>query len=710
MSGARLTSFGLTIDSIEPYIVRPGWAQRFYPKDAWLHADSVVSKDATTGEEQVWREPVTGCMMLAPRYDDTQDTTVAATTQSGGEWKDATGLWGQTCTFAHQTDSSESASSITGVSYEANQCLWLDLYFYEHTASDWLCQVSWGNGWRLDIQRTGEAQLFCTYMGTTELRARGRMTTGSQTIFGQHIRIGLFALKRSLVLVTSSLLPPEAGLAIEHRSPTAQAPISGDWTDPSEIWGSGACTVAGSDGAYIVGIRSVTYHEEGTWESPVARMYPLMETENGEGYTDSPTLGQDWVNPSGCSVLHTIVDENGDAFGAGVDVTKFRDKIAFTGTGGRTPHVFWTEVRSAVATADQGASEIDAGTWVQSVEETLSLDDHGHEVTVHFKPDVGELEGQHRWAMNLYCKMTTNGAPRSCFYARVPKWRQFERTDQLEWLNGPNRLAKLRRPMISDARVYDGIEHTTVVQELLETAGVVAADYSIDVDQLGRTLPEAVEDEAPLYRFANGTTVWEAIDHICKTFSGWHLWVDRSGVFHYGACDDDTSKATFLKGGSGSDNSFLQATNRVVMSYDTEVDDSQFYNQIWVVGEDEDGNVIVGFWQSDTWAQAANNYPAGQPDCTVGERRVLIYIDPALNTPTVVEATLDILKTNHGTPRYLATIRSGYDDDLLPGDYVTLDAMLWQIQTITTEITADGAFATYTLLYKGEWRKRNEED
>jgi hypothetical protein len=96
-------------------------------------------------------------------------------------------------------------------------------------------------------------------------------------------------------------------------------------------------------------------------------------------------------------------------------------------------------------------------------------------------------------------------------------------------------------------------------------------------------------------------------------------------------------------------------------------------------------------------------------DYSIGERRPLIYIDPALNTQEVVEATLEVLKANHQYPRYTRMVRSALDLNLLPGQYVTFAALAWQIQTISTEITADGAFATYSLLYKGDWTKRNEE-
>lgn len=706
----RLTAFGLTIDKIEPYIKRPGWAHRFYPRDAWLHPDGIVSTDGTTGEEQVWREPITGCMMLAPKYDDTQDTTLSGTSRTAGEWKETTGLWGQTCTFLHQVNANEADSSVeSGSNFAANQCLWVDVYFYEHSAADWKATIEWGGAWKLEIQRTGEALLYETYDSTVYLRARGRVTTGADNVFGKPIRLGLFALKRSLVLVTSSQLPPEAGMAIEHRSSTAVAPVSGDPKDPSTIWAAGTCKVSVSDGAYIVGMRYVTYHTSGSWMSPVTRMYPLMASANGQGFTGTPTLADDWVVPSGCAVLHSIRDQNGDVFGAGVDITVFRDRIAMTGSGSATPHVFWTELRTPIETADQESEEIDAGVWVQSVQETLSLDEHGHDVSVVFKPDVGEIEGQHRYALNLYCTMTVNGQPRTTFYARTPKWRRFERTDQLEWPACQNRLAKLRKVMISDARVYDGLEHTTVVQELLETAGVTAAHYSIATDEMHLTLPEAVEDEAPLYRFANGTTVWEAIDHICKTFSGWHLYVDRSGVFCYAPCTDTTSQATFEQGGAGTESSFLDDVNRAAMADETDLDDSQLYNEIWVVGEDADGNTLIGFWQTNTWYyQNDYNYP-GSANYSIGERRPLIYIDPALNTQEVVEATLEVLKANHQYPRYTRTVRSALDTSLLPGQYVTFALQSWQIQTISTEITGDGAFATYTLLYKGTWSKRNEE-
>lgn len=708
---AKVTSLGLTIDATEPYIKRPGWAHRFYPREAWRHDDCIVSTDGTTGEEQVWREPLTGTMMLAPRYDDTQDLTLAGTTQTGGEWVEALGLWGQTCTYLHQTDSTAADTAVeTNSSFEANQCLWVDLWLYEHSASDWKVTIEWGAAWKLEIQRTGEAQLFCTYQGNTELRARGRMTTGAESVFDKHLRIGLFALKRSIVMVSSSLLPIEAGegMAIVHRSSTAVAPVSGDKTDPSTIWDTGTCKITVSDGAYVVGIKYVTYHTGGSWISPTTRMYPLMAANAGQGFTGSPTLDDDWIAPSGCAVIHSLTDSAGAAFGAGADITVFRDKIAFSGNGSRTPHVFWSEIRTPVETDDQVVTNVDAGDWVQAIEEQLSLDDHGHEVNVHFKPTVGELEGQHRWTLNVYCLLTVNSKARTAFYARTPHWREFERNDQLEWLGCENRLAKLRKVMISDARVYDGLIHTDVVKELLETAGVTSAHYSITTDPLSRTLPEAVEDEAPLYRFSNGTTVWEAIDHICRTFSGWHMYLNRSGVFCYDPCDTTTSKASFVEGGSGASSSFLSAVNRREMEWVTDVEEQQYYNEIWVVGEDEEQNTLIGFWQLDTWTLSAS-FPSGEPDQSVGERRPLIYIDPALNTQDAVDAALDVLKTNHGTPRYIATMKSGFDEDLLPGDYVTIASMNagdWQIQTISTEINQDAAFATYTLEYKGAWRSR----
>lgn len=718
------TTIGLLHQVAENSLVTGRYCKRFYPKDCWVGTGAEISENATTGQLLLYREPITDTIMLAPLYNVDADTTDAACTQTGGTWAEVQNLWGTTCKYLEQTDSTASTTTVKPTTaYSAGQAFWIDLFLRENSSADYTVQIDWGLIWRMTIRRDGACVLL--HKGTPEagegdykVVSKGTLTEGAGSLFGQRYTLSFWPLKRKVMLVKCGL--SDHGKETRTMLLDEDAPaLMGSGTDPWTITYEDSPKVTVSGGSYVVGFRKMTYESLGQWLSPVANMHELRAAEGGPGYTAVITPTVDWVNWGGAASV-TMCDADGVALADAADKTTYRLKLVMTpGTGNNwSPHFFWAQVDVGEDVALNGALQAQEGSYVQKLSETLSLEDGSHNVTVEFRPlELTDPGGLGSYALkdciNAYCTLSIGGTARTTFYTADPDWRVFEKHGQLVWPNCQSRLQRLKHYMISDATAYDGMEHNLAVTSLLELTGlVVGDDFYCAADALPETsfLPIAPEDEDALFRYANGTTVYDAIKHICDKFSGWHLHTGSDGKVRYEPLNSTTLQGTFSTTSTG------VAENRRIRSWQTRADSSQFYNQIWVVGEADNGDILVGFWQAPTSWEITTGYGGtpGHPDAMVGEQRKLILIDPALNTQAHVDQALSVLQTRHGQPKLLATMTSGFDAALRPGQWIEADnapesglagisMSNWKILSMTTEVTQDDANSTYELEWQGVW-------
>lgn len=690
-----VTTFQLLLNAQEEYVSSAQYSEQFLPRQL-LDAKATISTDGTTGEREVWVDPVTHTLSLAPRYDVDVDTNEANTTTTSGTWKAVNGLWGTTCDMMHQTNTAAGTTSIAmDAAFPVNARLWVDLHFYERAPGGWKAQLYWGNGWRLDIYADGKAEIFeQDAEAAWQHQDTGCILPTNGSVFGKHIRLGIWHCRTRTVFISSSELAGDQVACVTRR---AQSTAGTEDSDPWTIFKAGAVTLTVSGGAYVFGVREVTFPDSGSALYPVTTMHELQ----AEGYTGTPTIELtegEWL-PTGTSVAHSIVDSAGAAFGGGADQTRYRDKLLLTASTDNksTPQVYWSRVRVPPNHSTPADSSEDLSSYVQKVSERLALEDHAHEVTIELKPGV-----KYAWQQvpQAYGTLTIDGVARTAFYATDPELTQFETTYQLKWLQCQNRAKKLKQAIISDKDFYDGQLHTDAVKDLLGLAGVSSTSYTIADDPEQRRLPHTDEGEAPLFQFANGTTVFDAIKYICDTFSGWSLHIGGDGKFRY---EDLRSTAT-------SSHSFYDTSTGTAatdkserkMEWTQRIDASQYYNQIWVIGEDEEGQVLVAYWEDPSGWTPTGDWPIATVDNYIGERRKLLYIDPALVTMQDVEACLDILRKEHDWPILRGTLKAWYEPNLRPGQWVMAgtdydSSVAWRIEGITTEVDPDAAFATYEL-------------
>lgn len=717
-----ISSISLLDQVAENAIVNGRYCKRFYMKDVWIEDGADVEKNATTGLPKLHREPVTNTIMLTPSYDATVDTADADCTQTGGTWKEVLLPWGSG-TYLEQTDSSAGETDCKPTTaYPAGQAFWIDLFLRSSTAADYLVTITWGAIWRLKIRRDGSAVMECKATPEGEETdykpvATGSLTENGADVFGKRHTLSFWPMKRRTMLVKTGVWGSSMGLQTALVADMGEDAGYSEGYEPWTITHEDSPKVTVSDGGYIIGFRKMTYEADGYWMSPVTVINEYAEGAGGPGFTDAPTLSADYVLWGG-SVTHSVRDKDGVAFGGGADKTVYRDRLDLESDGTHTlsPQVFWTQVEIPENVAENGALESEIGDYVQRITEKLALEDGSHNVTVEFRPlEIDDPGGLGSWdlkdCINAYWKLQLNGAARTAGYTADPEWRVFEGFGQLVWPECQNRLLKAKHTMISDATAYDGMVHTEAVASLLSLCGwVVTEDFLYAIDETGLRLPNATEDEEPLFRFSNGTTVFDAIRYICEKFSGWNLVVDSDGTINYQPMYDETIQATFSTTSEG------VAENRRMRDWQTRADSSQFYNQIWVVGEAPNGDILVEYWQAPVSWTISTGYGGspGYPDATVGEQRKLIYIDPALNTQAACEQSMLVLKERHGKPKLLASMTSGYDGALRPGMWVEADnppesgiaglsMSKWKILSINTEVDQDDAKASYELEWQGVW-------
>lgn len=694
-----VTTFQLLMNVQEEYVSTAQYSERFVPRDL-LNANATISTDGTTGEREVWVDPVTHTLSLAPRYDVDVDTNVANTTTTSGTWKAVNGMWGTTCDVMHQTDTSAAETSIVmDAAYPVNARLWVDLHFYERAPGGWKAQLFWATDWRLDIYADGQVDLFCKDdEGVYQKRDRGSILPINGSVFGKHIRLGIWHCRTSSVFVSSSELGGDNVATMTRNAPSTAGTED---TDPYTIFKAGAVTLTVASGSYLFGVREVTFPDSGTATYPVATMVELQ----AEGYTGTPTLELskgEWL-PTGTAVAHSVVDPDGVAFGGGADQCRYRDRLVLTASTDNksTPQVYWSKVRVPPGYTTPTNSSEDLSVYVQRVSERLSLEDHSHEVSIELKP--GE---QWTWAPwpQAYGTLAIDGVARTAFYASDPEYTEFEGTYQVKWLQCQNRMKKLKQCVISDKNFYDGQLHTDVVKQLLELAGVTSTDYYIADDPDQRRLQISEENEAPLYQFANGTTVYDVISYICEKHSGWSIHIGGDGTFRY-----EDLRTTQVATVTMADTSLAidGGTNKArrKMEFTQRIDASEYYNQIWAIGESVDEEPIVAYWEDQSgwdWSKIIPEAITGPIFNYVGERRKLIYIDPGLQSVQAVEDQRDLLVSLHDWPVLRATLRSYYDPNLRPGQWIKVNpaggiVANWRIEAISTDIDPDFAFATYEL-------------
>lgn len=697
------------LDTPEQRITVQPYNQRFRFKDHF--AKSTSSKDAT-GMPEVWLEPASGTVMLRPVYDTTAETTLAATTRSGGSWVEADAVFSggvTNCRALHQYDGTAGQTTVQpNTTWAENQSFYFDLYAFGTSDASWYGILYFGEVYALLFNKHGNAILATCHrpeeaFSTWDNIAEGRLTSAGQSLLNRPLRLAVYCVRTKTIVIASSEV--EEGLV--SKNPEALQTHDPADHEPGTILYGTAPKLLISGGQYVTAFRPMKFAASGSLLLPTTTMFSQSSLYGGEGGTSNLKFGDcGYLNYGGETAL-TLVDKEGVAFEDGAEKTPYRVKAELTAGPSQlsSPQVLYADVELDLVTETEQTVEQEVVAKVQRFSERRSLEDGTRELTLHFVP--GQLTEQ-RWLLNRRGKLLvgSEGAAtlRSQFYTGDPNYKVDASTGYLEYAKAKTRVERLKQVMISDVKCWDGKKHTEAVEWALKYCGLSAADYNLTADT--RTLPQSTEDEDPLYRYKDGTTAYEMIRHIIETFSGWRLY-ERGGIIQYAPAPTSYEVTGLPVFGTNSQDFAL---NRRITEWSWEIDTSQFYNQIWVIGEDDsNGDLLVEFWQDVDSMWRPTSMPTG-PATNLGYKSLLIQIDPALNTQAAAERYLRFLRDRHGKPRLVATMKAWYDETIYEGDVVAVQAGTgldtitpWEVQELSSEVGEGAAWTTYTLLYKGDW-------
>jgi len=208
---AAIVSISLMHQVAENNIVTGRYCKRFYPRECWVGTGADISSDAN-GALELYREPVTDTIMLAPSYDIDVDTTKAATTRNGvadSVWQEVyDGIGGgTTCLYLHQPDATAGQTDVApSTAYDAGQAFYIDLWLNSSTAEDYSVTIDFGGIWRVKIGRSGATTLLCkgtpeAEEGDYEIVSGGTITENGASVFGKRHTLSFWPLKRKVLLV-----------------------------------------------------------------------------------------------------------------------------------------------------------------------------------------------------------------------------------------------------------------------------------------------------------------------------------------------------------------------------------------------------------------------------------------------------------------------------------------------------------------------------
>ncbi len=676
-------SLDITYNLTENLLQEPAIRRRFYAKELWGQAGFTVSL-STKDVPQLWFEPVTQAVMLRPWYDPTVNTLSSALQLSTGTWSNVGGMYGTSGSWVLQADTgSNSRYAYLLENWNPNQAWYFDAYFHEVTDPDWYFQLDFGADWRIRQHREGPGELWHSREGSWSLVQTGDILAPGDAIFGRHIRLMVLPLKRRNLLVYSNQYRTQeggAGLCYTHADPRVVGSGSlAEWyiTEAGTV-GLTVTATTGGCGSFYHAFRRMKFETDGYYFSGVEDL--------GRSLTRSLGTTSDLEVRAGCGVITYVTDPYGGFFATDADRRLFRMKAALSapnnasGHSYTTPVIYWTEAWAApVTTAMLMTTRTLNAT---QVEFENSITDLNGRVTIQVP--ANENTDVHRWVNRLVSASLGGSA---LFMAYVNPADQVESYNQIT-LSGYGRLKRLEHSLMSEKRSYSGMVHTAAVQQIMEDDGLVEGeDFVIDVDADGLTLPEQEGDEDDPMRPATGTTRREFIQQLCRSFTGWYLTEDNDGRLHYKNLSSASVGTWYDQHDAAPDDAHR------VFEFSDEATDDGLYNEVWVVGESSDERPIVGCWLNNASRTDEDD------ESFVGHQRILIYVDPALNTDIMVEQALDIITADVGIPNVRANLKTYYTPGTSPnvGDTITYNGEDWIIESLRATIAENNELAQFGL-------------
>lgn len=652
----------LTIDAPDVVLDEQGFALVHAARDEW---DSLKKSN-------VAYEPVSETILLYPTIDP-EDTTEENWNLSGATFLRATSpdteKWGlfQSAAQANVQTWAESKFAV-----ERNGSFSIYLYLFHPPSGQSQAhrmEIFFGGRYRLTLAPGEEAVLsragertweqggetgydYATDAYTEVLR--GPLLPDHTDLYDRWHRLWFAPLKRDRVVIKSDVetglvwkepdLLEEEGEGVTYHTSTFAARVR----------------VAVSGGAWAFGFGRTKFATAGTLESPTIEL----------GYitTFDPTTRLRYqARPGASASLDVLSRADGDAFSP--PANRFAYRISLAGPGTATPSVYRTEVRFPPTQRDRAASFINASSDVLALREGLSLDADGAQLSFDLDNSSGLFDTK-RGRSNLRVEFS---------YGGLPRFRGF--SVRSEYRDGPGpRLSfvcsdgwkRLEHARLNHSRIFDGELHTDAVREICLLAGLKPEELNIAEDTY--SLPEADDDHWPLFQPRDGESAAAFLRYLRDSFSGWRMGFDPQGRFSYQPPEVGAFKRAFSHGRP------LAPGELPIYELEEEVDETGYANEIWVLGMADSGEVLAAYYVDFSSML--------DPDYLfyVGERRLLVHVDAALNTQEAVNWVCRTIAENTTRFRKYVALVSEFDSTLIPGDAVTVSGEPYIVRSMTTTL------------------------
>lgn len=431
---------------------------------------------------------------------------------------------------------------------------------------------------------------------------------------------------------------------------------------------------------------------------------------------------KEYLGHDGSAVDVILVDGSGEEIieGDEIDTWAFAAKLS-SANGYDTPRLFAVEVDWDVAVTEPEADVVDISADVMSFDLGLSADDHGRSGKLRLRnPGTpGEYDDWLQEAVQQI-DLSIHGTALAKVFTQNPKFAMWligtqpEREIPVIEFDIVDTWGRLETEIVKDGRDYAEWNLSDAIEDLLLRAGF--AEEDLDIDPLAFQLPRNTNGESSGSRPSDGMRLSELLTQWHDEYaSTWIMRIDAAGKFLFKqpgavevarvfyrsltegnevyqveheawqeAWDAWAADPESLPEDEPVEPLLADYTYAVEKQLDVTVNTRDFFNEIWVIGLDERTQKPVIASYIDLMSMGDPTY-----ENYVGQRRLMIYVNSALNRQNQVEWALEEFRKAYGVLRREVVFSARFDPLLLPGDYVRIHGMpeTWKLLDVNPDFS-----------------------
>jgi len=275
---------------------------------------------------------------------------------------------------------------------------------------------------------------------------------------------------------------------------------------------------------------------------------------------------------------------------------------------------------------------------------------------------------------------------------------------ELEWECGDG-MVYLQKELCAKHPAYDGQLLSDCLTEFMSRIGFDASRVDIDTTT-GVYLPKKRGKEKAQFKPEDGTPAADFVKKLKEWFASTYTCrFGRTGKFEFKTIPLDgdgfevpTIKRTYYM---THDERPANTDHVIYRKPKVELCMDEFYNEIWVVGEDKRNNKPIVAVYQDLPSQADKNSPK-----YVG-RRLLMIVLTRLNTLDAAQAVCNRLSSFYGDWDVKLTFECQVDPELQKDDFIKINGVgaTWRVRDLNYDVTqetmADGAINTASPVIRG---------